>query len=917
MGHVSAVSLVGGVRHPKIYLYTTDAHKDAPWEGAREGTGLVKVGYTERDVNNRVNEQLNPVKSPNRVEPSWVKAEAAVTDDGLVFRDHEVHQALVKAGVHRREGEWFEATPDEILAAIKAIKSGRTLNDLRHRADFGMRPEQERAVEQTMAYFQAKAGDGRPPHFLWNAKMRFGKTFTAYQLAKRMGWKRILVLTYKPAVAGAWREDLLGHVDFEGWRFHGKDDDPPDLDDPSELVWFASFQDALGKDENGQPKAKNLGLYDVDWDVVIIDEYHFGAWRDAARSLYLPDAETGSEGDPSEKDSLDTPDLDEDFTDSFEEANLLNIGHYLYLSGTPFRALTQGQFLEDAVYNWTYSDEQREKTQWQGPGPNIYAALPKMHLLAYEMPDALKEVARNNASEFSLTEFFRTRKEGGKPIFLHQAEVQRWLNLLRGQDITGLWNKVSNNARPPKPYEDTNLLRALQHTIWYMPSVDACYAMRDLLEAQENVFYRDYTVVVAAGNEAGMGEKALPPVLDAIGRVPQDSKTITLTCAKLMTGVTVPAWTGILMLQEIKSPEAYFQAAFRVQSPWASRLMAPGEGGEVDVIHKEQCYVLDFSPNRALRQIVDYATRLRSESVSERDDEAAIREFMEFLPVLSFDGASMTPLQAGDVLDYLMTGVSSSALARRWNSPELITLTPQAMAALLANQELLASLEQIERFATITNDLTAMISTNKELRQKTLAKEKLTKDETKKKKDAAKRRANLKENLQAFVARIPLFMYLTDDREKAVRDIIEQVEPELFEKVTGLTIEQFSQLLAAKVFDDRRMDDAVWKFRDFEAPSLSYDENAQPLKTVGGWVLRRDERLARLIDEGVLAPGDVLTGPGGEQGVITEDYGIAVGGIRCETPDAAADTATGQVGTRGWGFWTVHGQSLGSLQSGS
>jgi hypothetical protein len=203
------------VRHPKIYLYTTEAERDTPWQGSRKGKGLVKVGYTERDVFARVNEQLNPVKQPKRVEPVGVKAEAAITKDGFVFRDHEVHQALTNAGVHRRQGEWFEATPDEVLAAINAVKEGHPDVDFRQKAAFGMREEQKRVVEETIAYFDAKSGEGRPPHFLWNAKMRFGKTFTAYKLAERMGWKRILVLTYKPAVVGAWREDLLGHRDFE------------------------------------------------------------------------------------------------------------------------------------------------------------------------------------------------------------------------------------------------------------------------------------------------------------------------------------------------------------------------------------------------------------------------------------------------------------------------------------------------------------------------------------------------------------------------------------------------------------------------------------------------------------------------------------------------------------------------------
>lgn len=900
------VSLSGGVRHPKVYAYSVPQFDKKAWVGGRSGSGLIKVGYTDRDVAVRIKEQLHAVKMPETTPYNLLLAESAITDDGRVFKDHDVHQALIKAGVRRDEGEWFECTPSEVRAAIASVKAGSPLDTMLPKVSFGMRPEQQVAVDQTEAYFAGNAANGGAPHFLWNAKMRFGKTFTAYQLAKRMGWTRVLVLTYKPAVEAAWREDLATHTDFNGWRFKGKQDVPPDLDDESPLVWFASFQDVLGTDDAGNPKAKNEGLYQVEWDAVIIDEYHFGAWRDAARGLYVGDKETGIEGDKSEKDAVETPDLDEDFTENLEEALPLVVRHFLYLSGTPFRALTQGEFLEDQVFNWTYSDEQRAKASWAGPDENPYSALPKMHLLAYEMPEALREVALNNQSEFSLTEFFRTeKKDGGTVAFIHEHEVQKWLDLLRGQDITGLWANVSNLNRPPLPYEDTNLLKALQHTIWYLPSVDACVAMRDLLTAQHNTFYRDYNVIVAAGPQAGMGEQALPPVKNAIGGVPQDTKTITLSCGKLLTGVTVPAWTGILMLRELKSPESYFQAAFRVQSPWASKLVNTEVGGEDELIHKEHCYVLDFSPNRALRQIVDYATRLRTEVASERDDEQAIDEFMEFLPVLSFDGYSMSQLQAADVIDFLTKGISSSMLARRWNSPELLTLDLKAMEALIANPDLLESLEQIEMFRNITDDLTAMISTNKELRQKTLAKEKLTKDEKAKKDDAAKKRDNLKKRLQRFITRIPAFMYLTDDREKAIKDIITQIEPDLFQKVTGLTIKDFEQLVNAKVFNDSKMDDAVWKFRTFEEPSLHYGGRAPTTRTLGGWSLRRDEQLAHLIDAGILPPGSALTGADGANATITHDYGINVNGIRHESPDDAATAATEGTTTDGWIYWSA------------
>lgn len=642
--------------------------------------------------------------------------------------------------------------------------------------------------------------------------------------------------------------------------------------------------------------------------MVIIDEYHFGAWRDAARSIYLGDRDEGIEGDASEAKVEATPDLEDGFVEGLESTLSLNVGHYLYLSGTPFRALTEGEFLEDQVYNWTYSDEQRTKRDWSGTEVNPYEALPQMFLLAYEMPEALKEVALNNMSEFSLTEFFRIEKDSAPPTFVHEAEVQKWLDLLRGQDLSDLWASVSTTNRPPLPFEDLNLLVALQHTVWYMPSVDSCVAMHDLLRRAHNTFFRDYHVVIAAGSRAGMGEKALGPVEEAIGSVPQDSKSITLSCGKLMTGVTVPAWAGIFMLRELKSPESYFQAAFRVQSPWAYEYVDTERGGTKEAVVKEHCYVLDFSPNRALRLIVEYATKLRAASTVDVDEEAALDEFMEFLPVLSFTGYAMQHLKAGDVIDYLTKGISSSMLARRWNSPELITLDLKAMAAILADEDLLASLEQIEMFRNISDDLTALISSNEEVRAKKMAGERLTRDEAKTVDEAKKRREGLKQKLRRFLTRIPAFMYLTDDREKTVYDIITQLEPELFEKVTTLSLQDFARLVNAGAFNASKMNDAVWKFRQFEEPSLSYRHDEDGSTTRGGWNIRRDERFARLVDLGLLTVGATLESNNGVTPVtalVTDDYGILIGGVRYESPDLAAQAVSEGLESDGWNYWTL------------
>lgn len=903
-----SVSLVDGVRHPKIYAYTIERYQNTEWCGSRPGNGLIKVGETQRDVRTRIREQLEAVKMPIATPYELFLAEPAITHDGRVFTDKEVHRALERAGVSNVDGEWYECTPEEVLSAIQAVRQGDELPTLRPTVDFPMRPEQVRAVEVTEAYFQANSKNltGKAPHFLWNAKMRFGKTFTSYQLAKKMSWKRVLVLTYKPAVEKAWRVDLESHEDFKGWKFKGKEDPVPNLENDSPLIWFASFQDVLGHDEKGNPKVKNEGLYLVDWDAVIIDEYHFGAWRDAARAIYLADAESGSEGDKSEAGVEDTPDLEDGFVEGLEHTLSLSVDNFLYLSGTPFRALTEGEFLEDQVFNWTYSDEQRAKKDWTSASPNPYLSLPKMHLLAYEMPESLKEIALNNLSEFSLTEFFRVDKGSKPPKFIHENEVQKWLDLLRGQDLSDLWTVVSTSTRPPLPFEDANLLNALQHTVWYMPSVDACKAMHDLIRQTRNKFFNDYDVVIAAGSQAGMGEKALGPVEKAIGSVPQNSKSITLSCGKLMTGVTVPAWTGIFMLRELKSPESYFQAAFRVQSPWSYKYVNTDEGGVSEAVVKEHCYVLDFSPNRSLRLIVEYATKLRSAAIADMDEEKALTDFMEFLPVLAFTGSTMQHLQAGDVIDYLTKGISSSMLARRWNSPELITLDLKAMEAVLADEKLLESLEQIEMFRSISDDLTALISTNKELRPKKIAGEKLTASEERKKDEAAKKRQGIKEKLQRFLTRIPAFMYLTDDREKTIYDIITQVEPKLFEKVTSLSLQDFERLVNAGVFNASKMNDAVWKFKTFEEPSLSYSSKGPTAITVGGWNVRRDEKFARLIEFGLINLGEVIYSSDSQSsvtGLITEDFGIAVNGLRYESPDLAAQAATNGESLGGWDFW--------------
>lgn len=791
---------------PKIYAYEDTNPQYA---------GLLKVGYTNGDVKSRVAQQyptLRPGESPYRI----VLEETAMRNDGSSFMDHEVHRALKARGIKNPKGEWFRCTVDQVKAAIIAVRA-RQLYEENRSLDFKMRPEQEAAVEKTMAYFQSYRRENRDksPHFLWNAKMRFGKTFAAYQLAKRMKWKKILVLTFKPAVQSAWEDDLKQHVDFIGWQFikpGGLIYEDADKEKP--IVCFGSFQDYLGKNKStGGIKTKNEWVHATNWDCVIFDEYHYGAWRENAKDLF--EAEDKKEIEFARGEGLD--DFDEDIMP-------ITTDHYLYLSGTPFRAIASGEFIEEQIFNWTYSDEQRAKAKCSEPN-NPYLCLPRMVLMTYQLPDTIRDIAMlGEFDEFDLNQFFAAEGIGDKARFTFEDEVQKWLDLIRGAfQATTVDNLKLGAEKPPMPYSDVRLLNVLSHTFWFLPSVASCYAMRNLLKQRQNRFYDDYEIIVAAGPEAGIGVAALPPVLDAMEE-PLKSKTITLSCGKLTTGVTVRPWTGILMLRNASTPETYFQAAFRVQSPWTLKNPDGVNPNEVEIIKKE-CYIFDFAPDRALRQIADYSCRL---NVGESNPEKKVEEFISFLPVLAYDGSSMKQIDAAGILDMAMSGTTATLLARRWESALLVNVDNDTLKKLMENEAAMNALMSIEGFRNLNQEIETIINKSEAVKKARRDKndEKLTPQEKKKlteeEKEYKSARKQIQEKLIKFATRIPIFMYLTDYRERTLKDVVTQLEPGLFKKVTGLTIKDFELLVSLGVFNSALMNDAVYKFKRYEDASLSY-----------------------------------------------------------------------------------------------
>ena len=794
--------------------------------------GCLKVGDTERPIDVRMKEHY-PTLTPG-ISYKVEYVESAMNSDGAIFRDHDVHKALEAHGIKAlkssdgKKSEWYKCSVDDVKAAILAVKTYSTNYENRTQ-NFPMRPEQARAVAATKKYFESenKKKSGHTPKFLWNAKMRFGKTFASYELAKSMGMKRVLILTFKPAVEASWEEDLMTHMDFEGWQFYSRElalktgMKPENLDQSKPIVCFGSFQDYLGTSASGGIKAKNEWVHTTNWDMVIFDEYHFGAWRENAKKLF--DSE-----DEDSYDSLDIEKYKSDEADNAINEDFLPITtkYYLFLSGTPFRALNTGEFLEDQIFSWTYSDEQAAKENWDDKdGKNPYAMMPQMVMMTYRIPDDIRRIAYNEEfNEFDLNVFFAAKpKIEGKPEtseFIYKDYVQKWLDLIRGAHLSAAVDdlKLGQNRKPVMPYSDTRMLSVLNHTLWFLPNVASCNAMANLLAEPQNTFYHDYTVKVCAGASAGIGLAALDPIRDAMDP-PLETKSITLSCGKLTTGVTIRPWTGIFMLRNLSSPETYFQAAFRVQSPWTIR----NEDGTENII-KKNCYIFDFALDRALRQISDYSCRL---NIKETNPEKKVGDFIHFLPVLAYDGSTMTAISAGDILDITMSGTSATLLARRWESALLVNVDNATLQRVLDNPEAMAAIMNIEGFRSLNKDIQTIINrseaTKKAKKEKgddMTPKEK--KELTEAEKEVKSKRKQIQEKLIKFATRIPIFMYLTDFREYSLKDVITQFEPGLFKKVTGLTVKDFELLVSLGLFNDTLMNQAVYNFKRYEDASLEY-----------------------------------------------------------------------------------------------
>ena len=668
---------------PQIYAYTTPE--------IRRHDGWTKIGYTEQDVNVRIAQQTHTADVIAKLE--W-HGNATYEDTGEVFHDTDFHTYLRHLGINDQPGtEWFEINPPNAKGRFHEFRENHGILDGLGASDYELRAEQEAAISKTLDYFQLH----EQGEFLWNAKPRFGKTLATYDLCKRLPTpgkdgkaKRILVVTNRPAIANSWYDDYVKFVGTDsGWRFissvdalAGKPycishDEYLHLAGKGKLpnsIEFISLQDLKGSIEFGGHYDKLKYVAEYEYDLLVIDEAHEG---------------------------VDTYKTDVAF-DHIKRRNTL------HLSGTPFKAIANDKFPENAIYNWTYADEQQAKRDWNDPElRNPYENLPKLNMFTYQMSDIIEnEVAKGMQIDgeqteyaFDLNEFFET-KDGR---FVHYDDVKRFLDAL--------------TAQKKYPFSTPELRDELRHTFWMLNRVDSARALAKMLRQHE--VFKDYEIILAAGDgkidDDEENEKSFDKVRNAIAKAEKGgegvkTKTITLSVGQLTTGVTVPEWTGVLMLSNMKSPALYVQAAFRAQNPCLFN-----RNGKYQ--RKENAYVFDFDPTRSLTVFEEYANDLYSGTTCGGGDTDSrkqnVRRLLNFFPVIGEDeDGEMVDLDAEQVLS-IPRKIHSREVVRRGFMCDF--LFQNISNIFHAPAEVIETLQQLEPYKAPREDLGVKAGTADEL----------------------------------------------------------------------------------------------------------------------------------------------------------------------------------------------------------
>jgi hypothetical protein len=602
--------------YPQVYSYILP--------DLQHNIGSQKIGYTERrDVDTRIREQTHTAAIQLRSEKLW-SAPAFFSNSTKDFSDKDFHKFLVKSNIENRTDlgvEWFyfNGTPEKSKHLFDTFREQgfAALQNSNNKIPYTLRTEQQQAVDQAKNYFENHENG----EFLWNAKPRFGKTLASYDLAKRLNARKVLIVTNRPAIANSWFDDFEMFID--GFHFISETYSLAERrtitrqqytlsgsDQPQ--ITFLSLQDLKGSKYFGGNHEKLRWVADLEWDLLIIDEAHEG---------------------------IDTDRTDDAF-------NIVKRKHTLHLSGTPFKALANNKFPSEAIFNWTYLDEQKIKqAEIEESETGDHTNLPNLKLYTYrisqmiadEVNEGVKIDEETRDYAFDLNEFFATKNQK----FVHEADVKEFLK------------NLTTNAK--YPFSTPELRDQLRHTFWYVGNrVESVKALEQLLTQDET--FKDYKVVVAAGDgrtfeeeesDFKSNEKSFDKVKKAIKENP---KTITLSCGQLTTGVTIKEWSAVLMLTDIKTPAQYMQAAFRAQNPYKFY-----ENNELNI--KQSAYLFDFAPTRVLEIYDKFANALNPKAVNgeitESERKNNIKELLNFFPVISEDiDGQMVELDAEKVLTF-------------------------------------------------------------------------------------------------------------------------------------------------------------------------------------------------------------------------------------------------------------------------
>ena len=528
----------------------------------------------------------------------------------MAFNDKQVHKVLERSGIKRKEfegvtgaDEWYCCDLETVKKAISAVKRGETSL---HPSDITQgqtpvifRPEQSTAIAMTRKQFK------RGNQMLWNAKMRFGKTLSALQVVKEEGFIRTLILTHRPVVDNGWFDDF-NKIFYDSKEYHYGSKNNGELFGKLEqlackgekYVYFVSMQDLRGSEQVGGKFDKNNELFKANWDFVIVDEAHEGTKTELGQNVLKELVK------PTTK--------------------------VLQLSGTPFNLFDD--YSEDEIFTWDYVMEQKAKQAWAVDNPyepNPYASLPAINIYTYDLGNLMSEYIEDEKA-FNFREFFRTKDDG---TFAHDKDVDRFLDLLCKDDKESLY-----------PYSNDEFRRIFRHTLWLVPGVKAAKALSAKLKVH-SVFGMFQTVNVAGnGDEDEENAEALQMVNKAIGDDPDDTYTITLSCGRLTTGVSIKPWTAVFMMAGSFSTSAaqYMQTIFRVQTPYTNH-------GRM----KEQCYVFDFAPDRTLRVLAETAKVSAKVGKQTEEDRRILGDFLNFCPIISIDGSQMKPYDVNKMMSQL------------------------------------------------------------------------------------------------------------------------------------------------------------------------------------------------------------------------------------------------------------------------